>query len=56
MTIVIKEVIVKTTVERKETQWSQPTKDIVKVVKQEVLAELAEHIYPQPVRKRQKDR
>ena len=56
MAIVIKEVIVKTTVERKEPQWSQPTKDIVKQVKQEVLAEFAEHISSQPVRRRNKDR
>lgn len=56
MAIVIKEVIVKTTVERKETQWSQSSRDIVKEVKQEVLAELADHTYSQPVRRRQKDR
>lgn len=56
MAIVIKEVIVKTTVERKETQWSQSPKDIVKVVKKEVLAALAEHAYIQPVRKQRKER
>lgn len=56
MAIVIKEVIVKTTVESKELQWSQPSEDIVKVVKQEVLAELAEHTSIQPVRKYRKNR
>lgn len=56
MPIVIKEVIVKTTVERKEPQWSQPAEEIVKVVKQEILAELAGKTLTQPVRKGQKDR
>lgn len=56
MAIVIKEVIVKTTVERKETQWSQPSKDIVKVVKKEVLAELARYTDVQPMKKGRKDR
>ncbi len=57
MTIVVKEVIVKTTVERRVPQWSQPSEEIVKVVKQEVLAELAEYTTKvQSIRKRQKDR
>ncbi len=57
MTIVVKEVIVKTTVELREPQWSQPSEEIVKVVKQEVLAELAEYTTKvQSIRKRQKDR
>lgn len=56
MAIVIKEVIVKTTVESKDPQWFQPSEDIVRVVKREVLAELAEHSPTQPVRKYRKDR
>lgn len=56
MAIVIKEVIVKTTVERKEPQWSQMPEDLVRVVKREVLAELVENSCTQPVKKNRKDR
>lgn len=57
MAIVIKEVIVKTTVERKVPQWSQPTEEIVRKLKQEILAELAEYSQMQPtMRKDRKNR
>lgn len=56
MAIVIKEVIVKTTVERRETQWSPSSKEIVEVVKREVLAALDGVSEPRPVRKGRKDR
>lgn len=56
MPIVIKEVMVKTTVERKTLQWSQPSEDVLKVLKKEILAELGENIRVQPTRKNKKDR
>lgn len=57
MPIVIKEVIVRTTVEKKSPQWSEQSEDIAKTVKEEVLAELAVANAPEnPVRKGQKDR
>lgn len=56
MAIVIKEVIVKTTVERRETQWSPSPKEIVEVVKREVFAALDGVSEPRPVRKGRKDR
>lgn len=57
MPIVIKEVIVRTTVEKKSPQWSEQSEDIAKTVKEEVLAELAVANVPEnPVRKGQKDR
>lgn len=57
MPIVIKEVIVRTTVEKKSPQWSEQSEDIAKAVKEEVLAELAVANAPEnPVRKGQKDR
>lgn len=57
MAIVIKEVIVKTTVERRETQWSPSSKEIAEVVKKEVLAVLEAYPETQPVvRKGRKDR
>lgn len=57
MAIVIKEVIVKTTVERKVPQWSQPTEEIVRKLKQEILAELTEYSQMQPtMRKDRKNR
>lgn len=52
MAIVIKEVIVKTTVEHKVPQWSQPTEEIVRKLKQEILTELAEYSQMQPAMKR----
>lgn len=52
MAIVIKEVIVKTIVERKVPQWSQPSEEIVRKLKQEILAELAEYSQMQPTNKR----
>lgn len=56
MAIVIKEVIVKTTVERRETQWSPSTKEIAEAVKKEVLAALETSSEPRSVRKGRKDR
>lgn len=56
MAIVIKEVIVKTTVEHKVSQWSQPSEEIVRKLKQEILAELAEYSRLQPTRKDRKNR
>lgn len=56
MAIVIKEVIVKTTVERKDSQWSSIPEDLVRVVKREVLAELVENSRTQPVKRSRKDR
>ncbi|MEL5895806.1 DUF5908 family protein [Bacteroides sp. GD17] len=56
MPIVIKEVMVKTTVERKTLQWSQPAEDALKALKQEILAELAEDVRVQHTRKYKKDR
>lgn len=56
MPIVIKEVIVKTTVERKAVQWSQPDVESMKALKQEILTELAEGIRVQHTRKNKKDR
>lgn len=56
MAIIIKEVIVKTTVEHKASQWSQPSEETVKKLKQEILAELAEYARMQPTRKERKNR
>lgn len=56
MAIVIKEVIVKTIVERRETQWSSSSKEIAEVVKKEVLAALEAVSVHQSVRKGRKDR
>ena len=56
MAIVIKEVIVKTTVERRETQWSPSSKEIAEVVKKEMLAAWEAIPEPRPIRKGRKDR
>lgn len=56
MPIVIKEVMVKTTVERKTLQWSQPSEDALRVLKQEILAELGDNTRVQHTRKNRKDR
>ena len=56
MPIVIKEVMVKTTVERKTLQWLQSSEEILKVLKEEILAELGENNWVQHTRKNKKDR
>ena len=40
MPIVIKEVVVKTTVEKRQIEWSQPTEEMMEYVKTRVLREL----------------
>lgn len=56
MPIVIKEVIVKTTVERQAPQWPQLPERLAEEVKREVLAELEEEIRLQERRKNRKNR
>lgn len=56
MPIVIKEVMVKTTVERKTLQWSQPSEEVLRVLKMEILAELGENNRIQYTRKNKKER
>lgn len=56
MPIVIKEVMVKTTVERKTLQWSQPSEEVLRALKKEILAELGENTRVQHPRKNKKDR
>lgn len=56
MPIVIKEVIVKTTVESKTSQGWQPPQQMVEAMKREILSELTEESRTQRGRKERKDR
>lgn len=48
--------MVKTTVERKALQWLQPSEEVLKVLKKQILAELGENNQVQHIRKNKKDR
>lgn len=56
MAIVIKEIVVKTTVERTIPQWSQPSDEIIRRLKREILAELAGKESKQSSREGKKNR
>lgn len=56
MAIVIKEIIVKTTVERKASQWLQPSEEAMKKLKQEILTELSENSWMQSTKRDRKNR